>query len=244
MRNRIGASALFWCSPNGHAISDGWWKAMSGAPSLSFNVLLCHGPDPDVLTRSIDIVAAANVPSTIMLAGPALAGAQTLCDAGWVCVGTTSMMALRDIVAAGFEIDPCARQASLRDLGQIRDVVRRTFNFDDSAANLAIPATLLDRPDHGLWTLAIDGEIRSTMVAVVVEGSLVCWSMATLPSWQGHGYGRRLLSSVLARYASTGVTTSLLYASSAGEPLYRSLGYQTMEHWQLWSRPRWAFGVG
>jgi GNAT superfamily N-acetyltransferase len=244
MRNQIGESTLFWSSGDGHKVSTGWWKALSGAPSLSFNVLLCHGADAETVTRSLEAVATLNRPSTIMLAGPALAYAQTLCDANWVCLGSTPMMTLFDLDSADFEIDPSVSQVLVDDIEDVRGVVRQGFLMDADAAILAIPDTLFDRPGHSVWSLTVDGAMRSSMVSVVVERSMVCWSMATLPSSQGHGYGRRLLTSVLASHATDGVTTALLYSSPQGEPLYRSLGYQIMEHWQLWSRPRWALGQG
>ncbi len=68
------------------------------------------------------------------------------------------------------------------------------------------------------------------------------WSMATPPAWQNKGYGRRLLTTALASSAALGVTESILQASSAGEALYRALGYEVTEYWQTWSRPRWVFG--
>jgi GNAT superfamily N-acetyltransferase len=243
MRIQIGESALFWCHQDGHEVSAGWWKALSGAPSLSFNVLLCYGAEREAVTRSLETVADLKLPSTIMLAGRALAFAQTLCDAGWVCLGSTPMMALSGLNSADFEVDPNVSRASPDDIEEVRSVVCQTFHMDDDAAALALPDTLMDRPGHSVWTITIEGGIRSCMISVVVESSMVCWSMATLPSAQGHGYGRRLLASVLASHATDGVTTALLYSSPAGERLYRSLGYQTMEHWQLWSRPRWALGA-
>jgi GNAT superfamily N-acetyltransferase len=244
MRGHIGESTLFWSNGAGHQVSSGWWTALSGAANLSFNVVLCHGADPDLVTKSLETVAILNQPSTIILAGPALGCAQTLCDANWVCLGSTPMMALFDLVSAEFHIDASVSQISRDQVEDVRGVIRRTFHMDANAAVLAIPDTLFDLPGHGVWSLTVDGEVHSCMVSVVVDGSMVCWSMATLPSSQGHGYGRRLLASVLASHAADGVTTALLYSSPQGESLYRSLGYQTMEHWQLWSRPRWALGRG
>jgi hypothetical protein len=34
----------------------------------------------------------------------------------------------------------------------------------------------------------------------------------------------------------------LLQSSAAGESLSRSVGYEVVEYWQVWSRPRWVLG--
>jgi ribosomal protein S18 acetylase RimI-like enzyme len=70
----------------------------------------------------------------------------------------------------------------------------------------------------------------------------VVWSMATRPDCQGHGYGRTLLESALGQLFERGATGSLLQSSLVGQRLYGGIGYSTIEHWQLWSRPRWVMG--
>lgn len=42
--------------------------------------------------------------------------------------------------------------------------------------------------------------------------------------------------------AARGARASILYSPIAAEPFYRSLGYCVLEHWQLWSNPRWILG--
>jgi predicted acetyltransferase len=67
--------------------------------------------------------------------------------------------------------------------------------------------------------------------------------MATLPGNQGHGYGRRLIQVALREQLEKGATGSLLHSSVAGENLYRNLGYEVIEYFQMWSRPRWVLGL-
>jgi GNAT superfamily N-acetyltransferase len=93
-----------------------------------------------------------------------------------------------------------------------------------------------------VWILTDNGAVRSCAVTTLIDSVMTGWSMATPPAWQGHGYGRRLLTTALAQAASNGADESILQASPSGEPLYRALGYEVAEHWQLWSRPRWVFG--
>ena len=241
-RTLLGKSAILWSSHGEHRVEPAWWKAMSGVRSVDYNVLVCHGSDLDLVRQGLDAVAAANCPAMIMLAGPALAGAQILGDAGWVCIGVSPIMALQPASKAGLEIDSSVCEAGPGDLPGVWEAIRETFGLSDSLARVAIPEDVFNLHGCTVWVLAVDGEVRSCVATVIVDRALMVWSMATRPSWQHHGYGRRLLTTALARGARDGVTESILSASPAGEPLYRSLGYEVTEYWQLWSRPRWVFG--
>ena len=91
------------------------------------------------------------------------------------------------------------------------------------------------------WGLFQAGELVSCAAVVTVDDTIAIWSMATPHDRQRHGYGRRLLSAIHAAGRDAGATTSVLYASPEGEPLYRSIGYAVAEYWQVWSRARWVF---
>jgi predicted N-acetyltransferase YhbS len=66
--------------------------------------------------------------------------------------------------------------------------------------------------------------------------------MATAADRRGEGHGRRALGAGLSALSAQGAVRSILYASVAGEPFYRRLGYTEIERWQMWSRPRWVLG--
>ena len=241
-RSQLGASAALWSAHGDHHVEPGWWKAMGGVRNVDFNSLLCHGADPAFVTRSLESVAESKNPAVITLAGPGLANAQILVDAGWVCIGTSPFMVLRGLGGHGFEADPEVTEAGPDDLPGVWDAVRDAFGLTPVLARVAIPEDVFETPGQRVWTLAVDGIVRSCVATVLVDSALAVWSMATLQIWQGHGYGRRLLTTALAGAAAGGVDESILQASPSGEPLYRALGYDVTEHWQLWSRPRWVFG--
>jgi GNAT superfamily N-acetyltransferase len=241
-RSRLGSSAALWSAKGDHHVEPRWWKAMSGVRSVDFNVLLCHGSDPALVSRSLECVAASKNPAVITLAGPGLANAQVLVDGGWVCIGTSPFMVLREIGDRSFTADPDVTEAGSEDLPGVWDAVREAFGLTPALARVAIPEDVFQTPGHRVWMLVADGSVRSCVATVQVDTALAVWSMATPPVWQGHGYGRRLLTTALAQAAGGGADESILQASPAGEPLYRSLGYEVTEYWQLWSRPRWVFG--
>lgn len=241
-RNLLGRSAAFWASRGEHEVEPGWWKAMSGARCVDLNALVCHGDDPGLVRRSLDAVGATKTPATITLAGPALDGAQILNDGGWVCIGAGPFMVLKDLGNLVFDPGHDVSKVGPAQLPGVWEAVQEAFQFTPELARVAIPEDVPETPGHSVWTLSVNGHVRSCVVMVKIERSVMVWFMATPPAWQGHGYGRRLLSAALAHSAAEGVTQSILLASPAGERMYRSFGYEIAEYWQAWSRPRWVFG--
>jgi GNAT superfamily N-acetyltransferase len=236
----LGEGTALWSSHGEHAVEPGWWKAISGVRGMNLNMFLCHGVDPELVKRSLDSVPA-RVPAVIALAGPALNGAQDLNDAGWVCIGASAFMVLEHLEDLDFDSDPEVLEAGPADLPAVWDTLCETLRYTPDMARTAIPRDVFEMPGQSVWTLSVDGRICSSVATVNVDSALVVWSMATLPSAQHRGYGRRLLSTALARAASQGVTQSMLLATPAGVPLYQALGYRVTEYWEQWSRPRWLW---
>jgi GNAT superfamily N-acetyltransferase len=88
-----------------------------------------------------------------------------------------------------------------------------------------------------IWLLR---EARRAVSALVATGDpdlLGIWAMGTPPGCRGRGYAARLLRAVLGHHALEGVDSAFLVATAEGEPLYRSVGFETAEHWQLWMKP-------
>lgn len=86
----------------------------------------------------------------------------------------------------------------------------------------------------------VDDEMAAGVATVTVGTNLCLFSMATPEQLRRHGYGRRLLSPVLARGASLGRQRALLNPDPAGEHFYQAAGFPVLEYWQDWSRPRWV----
>ncbi len=254
-RDELGASAALWAGGGRHAIEADRWLAFSRAKSVDYNLVVCHGPGPDVVRRSLDDVGAEGVPVVIMLAGRALASAQPLVDAGWVCIGAQPLMLLTDptgsadsVSADSVSTDAVSTDTAVdritgpADLAEARLVVAEVFDISPAMAAVAVPDRVTDGADLSAWVLREQGRMAAVTAAVRRGEGLAIWSMATPPDLRRRGYGRRLLRSVLAQAETEGVDHSLLYSSPEAEPLYRSLGYRVLERWQLWSRPRWVLG--
>jgi GNAT superfamily N-acetyltransferase len=237
LRGLLGQSTRLWAGPERLRIEPTRWSALSGAATIEYNVALCHaatqGQD---VARTLEEVGAVGVPAIVMLAGTGLGDAQALVRAGWVCVGSTPFMART--LAVG-QVDASVRCLAPEELPLARSLVEEAFGVATEHAAVALPELAVNGEGHSLWGVFERGELCSSAAFVRVQEAIVGWSVATPPRLRGRGYARRLLESVLAHGAQEGATVSLVYATAAGEGLYRALGFAELERWQLWSRPRW-----
>ncbi|MGH2863710.1 MAG: GNAT family N-acetyltransferase [Solirubrobacteraceae bacterium] len=242
-RNLLGASTRVWAGAQGVTLSDSRWWALSGAPSVEYNVALCHGDGGAAdIEETLEAVAAAKVPAIVMVAGQALADAQTLVGAQWICIGATPFMAL-DLEHCGLdarEPDPQVRRLGADELPAARALLQEAFALPPELSSVALPDASVGADGQALWGLFEGAQLLSCAAFVTVEEAIVGWSVATPARLQRRGYGARLLRAVLEHGARQGVTLSLVYSSAAGERLYRTLGFRELERWQMWSRPRWV----
>ena len=245
----LGSAARIFARPDLLLVEEEWWTAFSGQMNVNYNVACCHSARADILTRyCLEPILELKKPGIIMLAGPGLAAAQGLVDAGWITVAALPLRELHDS-GRGWEPGPpaagpeAARPLVLDELPLARQVLSEAYGLDPASATAAIPDTAVDRPDQSVWGLYADGELVSCVTTVDEEGLVVIWSMATRVDRQGRGYGHRLLDAVFAQQFATGTSGSLLHSSAAGERLYRQLGFTVVEYLQLWSRPRWILGA-
>jgi GNAT superfamily N-acetyltransferase len=226
--------------------------------AVDYNVACCHGPDRGDLERSLAELSALRRPAIVMVAGAALGGVSLLADAGWVCIGSDPFMRLAldgpgdggvpgagGTPSGGAAGTAAPRLLDSAGVRQLRSVIEHTFAVPSELAEVALPGSAAqDAPEHDpafeAWGL-YEGGVLASGTGLVRTGTSVCvWSMATPPELQGRGYGRRLLSGALRAAAAGGASQCLLIASPAGERLYRALGFDLLEHWQLWTRPRWV----
>jgi GNAT superfamily N-acetyltransferase len=242
LRRHLGAAARLWSAPAHHTVEPEWWTAFSGEIGVDYNVACCHSSDNDVLVdHCLQPLLDLKKPGIVMLAGPGLATAQKLIDAGWAVVEALPLMLLEgsdppDVDGAG------VRALTEEDLPEARALLADTYSMSDAAAAVAVPVQAVQDPDLGAWGIFDGDRMVSMFTGATEDGLLVVWSMTTRPPDQGKGYGRRLLAAVLRSQFDEGIQGSLLQSSPPGERLYRGLGYQVVEYWQLWSRPRWMMG--
>ena len=242
LRRDLGAAARLWSAPDHHAVEPEWWTAFSGESGVDYNVACCQSSDNNVLVdHCLEPLLDLKKPGIVMLAGPGLATGQKLVDAGWVVVAALPLMVLEgrnlpDVDSSG------VRALTKAELPEARAILTDTYSMSDAVTAAALPDVAVADPTLGVWGLFDGDRMVSVFTSATEDGLVVVWSMATRPRDQGKGYGRRLLVTALRSRFEAGAQGSLLQSSAEGERLYRGLGYEVVEHWQLWSRPRWMMG--
>lgn len=237
-RSAFGHGAAVWAQ-RAHLVEDGWWLALSGTSGSDYNQGLLYGEAareqlPDILGQ----IESAGCPALLSLAGAGLSSAQQLSDAGWVCVAALPFMYR---AARPGQLDARVRPLGEADLEAARAVLSSTFEVAPDSAGALFRPELLARDGTRAWGL-FDPGLVSVAVTVEVGDLYVGWALATAPEHQQRHYGSSLLRHIDEWFFEHGAPGSLHVATSAGTRLYAARGHTTLEHWQLWSRPRWLLG--
>nr|WP_269326760.1 GNAT family N-acetyltransferase [Kineosporia mesophila] len=79
---------------------------------------------------------------------------------------------------------------------------------------------------RGYLARTADGAV-GTALSTVKDGALCVFNVAVRPSARGRGIGRALTEAALAQ----DFTVACLQSSTAGRPLYESMGFRAAERW-------------
>lgn len=114
------------------------------------------------------------------------------------------------------------------------DATIQTFaELNCAAYNLPMETAVSVTKDHSLWKdhaygfLAYEGDKPvATATAIINEGCLFLFLVATLPEAQRKGYGEAVVRYALqVAHEATGLQRTVLHATDAGYPIYARLGY-------------------
>lgn len=105
--------------------------------------------------------------------------------------------------------------------------------FEAPRAMFALVASglVLDGPGMTAYLAEVDGVAVATGFGVVVGDCLGVFNISTLPEFRRRGYGRAVTEAVLRGGRAQGARMAFLHASTAGLPVYRSLGFHVAEQW-------------
>ncbi|MER7669246.1 GNAT family N-acetyltransferase [Kitasatospora sp. NPDC096128] len=98
----------------------------------------------------------------------------------------------------------------------------------------ALPERLLGEPGCRAWLGSVDGAPAGACLSYDDGDATGVYWVATLPDQRGRGVARAVLRTVLAHAHPDRPTT--LVATSAGEPLYRELGFTGQGSTNWWTR--------
>jgi N-acetylglutamate synthase len=83
----------------------------------------------------------------------------------------------------------------------------------------------------------LEGEIVSTALGFTSDHVTGVFNVATPPEFRGRGYGAALTSRVVSDGFGAGSNLAFLQSSNIGHGLYRTLGFRSVEEYQLLTRP-------
>ena len=153
--------------------------------------------------------------------------------AGLTDAGSAALMVLE--LDCALAESPCAgveRAVDPASVEELSDLVRAAFAL---RGDTGLRGDLFEVPGADGWLLRDrDGRARSGLVATSDPDLVGIWSMATAPDSRRQGHGASLLRAVLGHYALEGATSACLISTPAGEPLYRRVGFEPVEHLRVW----------
>ncbi|MGU3432703.1 N-acetyltransferase [Actinomycetes bacterium M1A6_2h] len=240
-RQLFGSSTAVWAEHH-HVLGESSWVSLSGSTSPDYNLALVHGGEVAAeITGALDRIRASGAPAIVMLAGQGLAGAQILADEGWVNIGSMPFMK-RD--RTDRRPDRAVRELREDDLDAARELASISFGVGAELAARVFSSRVLNRRDSVLSGLFEDGELVSCLLLCRAPGVSTGWALATQPGKRRGGYATRLIAGTSSIDAQQrGESSHLCLASPMAKPLYDVLGFETVEYWQTWSRPRWVLGA-
>ena len=196
---------------------------------------------PDVLEAMLVKVASWNIKCCVALAGPGLVHAEKLRQRGFTSGGATPFMAyavddrLNDFqLRTGLRAE---RTTASHNFDLNVDLVAGTFGMERETVVALMSATISD-PETFRYIL-FDGEQAVSTSVFLAEGDLAgCFDVATPADHQRKGYGEELMKFMIKEQAHLGRKLIALQSSEAGEALYRRMGYQVIEYFQMWIMDR------
>jgi GNAT superfamily N-acetyltransferase len=125
---------------------------------------------------------------------------------------------------------PALRFERIRDDATIQDFVQlNCVSYDvpvDGSRSLLTDLTLWREHAYGFVAYEANKPV-STATAIINEGCLFLFLVATAPEARRKGYGEAVVRHALqAAHKATGISRTVLHATEAGYPLYLQLGYR------------------
>lgn len=212
---------------------EGYWMALSGAPSPDMNLALVSDGGPATVDRVLQRITDSGIPTLFMLAG---ACQSATLEPPWRHVGEMPFMASA-LHAEHLAADPRVRQAHGDDGDVVCEVMADAFGLAPGLLTDVVAGVLGDGDGPTkIWLLVEDHVAVSAVLTSVVDDAVTVWCMSTPERFARRGYGRALLADALLRAKSGGAEVGLLGATPAGKPLYDATGWVTLEQWRMFTR--------
>jgi len=211
---------------------EGYWIALSGAPSPDMNMTLVSRGGAPAVAGVLDRVTDSGIPTLFMLTGECQG---EVLGKPWEHVGEMPFMASA-LASEHLYSDQRVRRAGPDDVGIVCQVMAEAFGLGEDLLVDVISGVLGDRSSKTrIWLLVNDKEPASAVLTSMVDEVVTVWCMSTPERLSRRGFGRAVLAHALLEARSEGATVGLLGATPAGKPLYDRTGWTTLENWQMFA---------
>lgn len=224
-------------SPYKSGASENCFWFTNGIAYPFFNQVTIYNEDPEIFDNALIRFYELNTVHQIYLGGAGLIHAKALEAKGYVNTSTLPLMAIaldasnaNYKLASGLEV---RRVTSNDELNTAQEIMSIAYGMNPEEIQ-KYSAPSLGVPDSYRYIL-FDGEVAvSTAHFLRVGNSLACWDLATRPERERNGHAQALMRWVLSTHFALGDSLIVLQPSKKGHPLYRRLGFQTLEYLQGW----------
>jgi hypothetical protein len=203
-----------------------------------FNQAVLFDSNTEVLEELVGNLRDLKVLHSVLLGGSALIHAEILRKRGYVVQAAVPLMAYAldpaidtHKVRSGLEIKKVETES---DLAIAEALAAEGFGMTPELAHNYM-SPVFGNPKVNRYYLVDDGIPVSTSLFIQNGKFIGCFDVATPERFQRKGYGEELMKGMFAIHAAAGAELVVLQATTAGEVLYRRLGYQVLEHTQNWA---------
>ncbi len=191
---------------------------------------------PDDVKALLDAVRAAHVPYCLQLRPGASDALTDLAQAAGMSRG--------DDIAGMVLQNPTALTGALEQGG----LVLRRLSMDEMAVHLAVVADAFDLRAEVLAPLVeglgasgarlyvgeVAGEPIVTGIGIRVADAVGIFNVATRQGHRRRGYGAAVTARAVLDGFADGATRAFLQSTTMARGLYKQLGFEAVEYWQLW----------
>jgi ribosomal protein S18 acetylase RimI-like enzyme len=244
-----GALAQTWqhlqraTPPGGWTVRDGGAIAMvTGVRAAMLNGVWSErvNPDPDIVARLVDRVAATGLPYCLQLrpgGSPALARLAMMRDMSEDRESPLMVLEDRARLSRAQRVTALdIRQLDPEDAELHAAVAAAGFEAPEEMMRQLITPTLLRLPGVRCYLGEADGHPVTTGIGVTLGPFTGILNIATAPADRGRGYGAAITARAVSDGLAAGASWSWLQSSAAGYGVYERLGFQTLESWKVWLR--------
>jgi N-acetylglutamate synthase len=111
------------------------------------------------------------------------------------------------------------------------------FEAPDELFEVLVTPAVMNDPAITAYVGEVAGNPVSTAMGIVTDGHVGVFNVSTTPGHRRLGYGARITEEVVRQGRAAGADTAYLRASDMAESVYRSLGFEVVEHWTYLTAP-------